>query len=42
MRGYEFDQRRMHAIVTLDLQYAFIHIGLGDFVEPAGIMALPA
>jgi hypothetical protein len=22
----------MHAILTLDLQYAFIHIGLGDFV----------
>jgi hypothetical protein len=34
MHGYEFNERRIHAIVTLDLQHAciYIHIGLGDFV----------
>ena len=34
MRGYEFNERRMRAIVSLDLQYTCIHIyiGLGDFV----------
>ena len=44
MRGYELNQRRMHAILTLDLQYAciYIHSGLGYFVGAAGILALPA